>query len=104
MHYANGRVAKLGDLVRGKGYSVKHEIIGKVVNLRAGDSCNLSIAHVDAGSACFIAADGDLNPCSVEAPFCSVVVNASIEHGETKSFVALDPFTGDVLLPAGLSA
>jgi hypothetical protein len=30
-HYADGTEAKIGDVVKGKGYNTKHEIIGKVV-------------------------------------------------------------------------
>lgn len=47
-HYSDGTEAKIGDIVRGTGYNVKHEIIGKVVNVRPGESCTLSIAHVGA--------------------------------------------------------
>ncbi|HOD84912.1 MAG: hypothetical protein BWX88_05122 [Planctomycetes bacterium ADurb.Bin126] len=52
MHYANGREAKLGDVVIGKGYNVKDEkgelkvIHGVVVGLTPGaDCCNIRIAH-----------------------------------------------------------
>ncbi len=99
MHYENGRKAKLGDLVRGKGYNVKHEIIGKVVNLRARDCCNLSVAHVDASSNAFVGATPDLKVADLAQPFCPVMVQASIEYGETKAFVAIDPNTGEVLPP-----
>jgi hypothetical protein len=53
MHYANGREAKFGDLVKGRGYNLKHEFTGVVCNLRPDSkdsegkgTCNISIATV----------------------------------------------------------
>jgi len=52
MHYRDGTEARVGDLVRGKGYNVKGpdgellEIQGVVVGLTPGtDTCNLRVAH-----------------------------------------------------------
>ena len=79
-HYADGTEAKIGDLVKGRGYNEKQEIIGKVVNVRPGDSCTLSVAHVGVNSQIFFGGP-DHN-----APFASVFVQASIEYGDTKGF------------------
>lgn len=53
-HYADGTVAMVGDVVRGKGYNVKgpdgelREIVGTVVSIVPGsDSCNVKVAHVE---------------------------------------------------------
>lgn len=51
-HYANGREAKVGDVVVGRGYNVKgsdgtlREITGLVVSVTPGSaSCNVQILH-----------------------------------------------------------
>jgi hypothetical protein len=46
MHYKDGTPAKVGDLVRGIGYNIKHEIQGIVVGCVASDTCNIQVAHV----------------------------------------------------------
>lgn len=47
MHYKDGTEAMIGDRVRGRGYNVKHDIIGTVVGLSPGStSCNIQVAHV----------------------------------------------------------
>ena len=45
-HYKDGTEAKLGDVVKGKGYNLKHEITGVVVAIKAGPTCNLTVATV----------------------------------------------------------
>jgi hypothetical protein len=80
-HYADGTEAKVGDIVRGTGYNVKHEIIGKVVNVRSGESCTLSVAHVGKKTLVYVL-DGD----EIESPFATVKVDAEIEYGDTQGF------------------
>jgi len=51
MHYANGRAASIGDLVRGKGYNIKHEIVGLLLEAHPGAAtCNCRVAAVSVGS------------------------------------------------------
>jgi len=51
MHYANGRAARAGDLVRGSGYNIKDEIVGLLVFADPGASANnCRIATVTATS------------------------------------------------------
>lgn len=80
-HYADGTEAKVGDLVKGKGYNVPHEIIGRVVNVRPGASCTLSVAHVGLKSPIFFGVgsgeDQAFRPCRVEP---------EIEYGDTQGF------------------
>lgn len=46
-HYKDGTEAKLGDVVKGKGYNIKHEITGVLVGLKPGEKvCNVTIATV----------------------------------------------------------
>lgn len=48
-HYRNGTKAELGDLVRGTGYNIKHEVHGIVVGLTPGQgSCDIHIATLRA--------------------------------------------------------
>jgi hypothetical protein len=45
MHYKDGTKAHLGDIVRGRGYNLKHDIQGVVVGLTAGqDQCGIHVA------------------------------------------------------------
>ena len=98
MHYANGRAAKLGDIVRGKGYNVKHEITGRLISAQPENtSCNCTVAYVGIDSVVnfdhYIGSDGKWAASS------SVRVLASFEYGQLDGFVAIDPRTGDVLPP-----
>jgi hypothetical protein len=110
MHYANGRAAKVGDLVRGKGYNVKYEIIGLLIFANPGaTACNCNVAHVGEQSA--LIARGWINKETGDVAFQSKQladgtwqtvpsgVEASIEYGQLDAFVAIDPKTGDVLPP-----
>lgn len=55
MHYRDGTLAKVGDIVRGKGYNVKDEqgnlkeIVGVMVRIKPGTSCNCEVAHTIIG-------------------------------------------------------
>lgn len=80
-HYKDGTEAKIGDLVKGTGYNVKHEIIGKVVNVRPGEACSLSVAYVGASTPINFSHGRDPSE-----PFCPVIVHAEIEYGDTKVF------------------
>ncbi len=84
-HYKDGTEAKIGDLVKGTGYNVKHEIIGKVVNVRPGESCTLSVAYVGAASRVYYCWDGLKNP-DPSVPFCECRAEPCIEFGDTKCF------------------
>jgi hypothetical protein len=89
MHYKDGTPAKIGDLVRGIGYNVKHEIQGIVVGLKQADSCNITIAHVvSAGKGhdgCIPIFDGEWSQTSAFNPVVSFV-RIEREYGEAKSF------------------
>ena len=107
MHYSNGRVAKVGDVVRGKGYNIKHEIIGLMLKIKVGDaSCNCEVACVSSGSQVFLASmpNNAVVPGADHPVLCYRGVDpaygkveATIEYGQCDAFVALDPKTGEVL-------
>jgi hypothetical protein len=87
-HYADGTEAKIGDIVRGVGYNVKHEIIGKVVNVRPGESCTLSVATVTTKTPVhFTSLDGQAPDTT--KPFAACHVVAEIEYGDTKCFTKI---------------
>lgn len=73
-HYKDGTVAQVGDVVRGKGYNIPHEVIGKVLSVSAAETCNLSIACV--GQATRVYRDSGGYP----------LVQAEVEYGETAAF------------------
>ena len=104
MHYKNGREAKVGDLVRGRGYNVKHEIIGRLITAQPrASACNCTVAFVGVNSGVRFTAylapeNGDWLSSS------DVQVTASLEYGQLDTFVAIDPDSGDVLLPIAPTA
>lgn len=107
MHYANGRSAKAGDLVRGKGYNIKHEIVGLLIRANpSASSCNCNVATVTAGSTVlgYLApspepgADGSVCYRGFGPPSLFGVM-ATIEYGQLDAFLAIDPETGEVLPP-----
>ena len=112
MHYANGQAAKIGDLVRGKGYNIKHEIIGLLVSAYPeGTACNAQVATVTNTSTVLVdffkwnqheasqPVIDTSNERHSQQPTRSFKVMATIEYGQLDAFVAIDPLTGEVLPP-----
>jgi hypothetical protein len=101
MHYSNGRAARAGDLVRGKGYNLNHEIVGVLVYANPGaSSCNCQIATVTTPHNL----ESDSNSSGEvflksKYPSSLAVTNhfLTIEYGQLDAFVAIDPKTGAVL-------
>lgn len=97
MHYSNGRAAKLGDLVRGKGYNIKHEIVGKLIHATPeASSCNCTVATVTYDSYVLGQMASDMSNPNWTRTYQVV---ASHEYGQLDQFVAIDPRTGEVLPP-----
>jgi hypothetical protein len=110
MHYANGREAKFGDLVKGRGYNLKHEFTGVVCNLRpdskdmqGNGTCNISIATVTKTAIfqidAYLGTDGVLSIADPAKPFAPVRPVLTTEYGQADQFLAIDPATGEVLPP-----
>src|ERR1035437_1829708 len=99
MHYSNGREAKIGDLVRGHGYNVKHQIIGRLITAQPQNTaCNCCVAYVGVHSEVLFTAY--ISPETSDwLSANNVHVRASLEYGQLDGFVALDPNTNEVLLP-----
>ena len=96
MHYANGREAKVGDLVKGKGYNYKHEIIGLLIEANPGQTaCNCKVATITKNSQvlCNVA----LNAKTIEGTLAFYGVIGTIEYGQLDAFVAINPETGEVM-------
>ncbi len=76
-HYRDGTPAMAGDIVKGRGYNVKHEIIGRVLRVTPGaETCNLQVACVERGSLIY-ASLGD---------FPLLRVESTIEYCEAAAF------------------
>lgn len=85
-HYKDGTVAKVGDIVKGKGYNVKDEagqlkeLVGVVVGVELSSSCNLRLAHnfqdISIASAAEKAAHGTLN--SIMASMCHMTSSGEL--------------------------
>lgn len=101
MYYANGREAKVGDLVRGKGYNVKYEITGILVGANpAATACNCTVAHIGPSSAPVGIGwqkDGKFVFSTSNDAVVPSWFQSSIEYGQLDAFVAIDPLTGEVL-------
>lgn len=76
-HYRDGTLAHEGDIIKGLGYNVKHEVIGKVLALTPGDTCNVTLACMTKESQVFQLLNG--------AP-AQAKVEPTIEYGETRAF------------------
>ena len=75
MHYRDGTEAKVGDVVKGTGYNIKHEISGKVTHLSTGSpTCNIQIMCVGAGTDIYRNDNG------------AVFVQATLEYGQCDAF------------------
>jgi hypothetical protein len=113
MHYANGRAARAGDLVRGREYNIKYEIVGLIVFADPGASANnCQVATVTATSPVLHYAhpcpQPSAEPDSKGSLFYKGMyppsfkgVEATLEYGQLDAFVAIDPATGEVLMPEG---
>jgi hypothetical protein len=107
MHYANGRTAKVGDIVKGKGYNIKHEITGLLTSANPASIGNCTVATVSSSSLVkgFTHREGGtfvLNYSTDREGHRQLLppeVVATIEYGQCDAFLALDPKTGEVLPP-----
>jgi len=91
-----------------KGYNIKHEIIGLMTKINPKSNvCNCEIACVTKNSPVFVYAKPDEDD---KSQFVGVNKNQNnssytyrveptIEYGQCDHFVAIDPETGEVLLP-----
>lgn len=48
--YKDGSPAQAGDIVRGRGYNVPHEVVGRVMRVTVNSHCNLTVACVTRSS------------------------------------------------------
>ncbi len=82
-HYKDGTTARLGDIVRGKGYNIPHEIIGPVVRIEAGsDQCNITVAVAHAAPIAQAGGAGVLYRNGADL----FLIRADVEYGQTDAF------------------
>ncbi len=82
-HYKNGMPAGVGDIVKGRGYNVPHEIIGKVLGIVEGsDACNLTVACIAKNSMVL----RSIPEGSVNMGVQYSEVRATIEYGQADAF------------------
>jgi hypothetical protein len=103
MHYANGRAAKVGDVVRGRGYNIKYEIVGLLLTAQPENSaCNCTVACVTHRSQLFTAlphTQAERVRAAKEGWSLNTQVHADLEYGQLDHFVALDVNSGEILPP-----
>lgn len=89
-HYKDGAETRVGDLVRGFGYNVKHEIIGKVIQLTADcPTCNIVVAYLGKNSPVFFNHDIEKvrgNVTGHNQLGWGVFVMPNVEYGDAKDF------------------
>lgn len=79
-HYQDGTPAQIGDIVKGQGYNVKHEIIGKVLDIKEETSCNLTLVCISQDSQVYVG-DGKKT--------WGWKIDPTIEYGECAKFVKI---------------
>ena len=78
-HYRDGTKAEPGDVVKGVGYNVPHEVVGKVLKVTEAESCNLTLACISKESRVFVHEGKD-------PEYAQRQVEVTIEYGECSSF------------------
>lgn len=88
-HDCKGRLVEVGDIVKGKGYNVKHEIIGPVVSVTHGiDTCNIQVAYPVLHRDAHFTGYGYVRAGSV--------LQASVEYGQADAFEILEKEDGSL--------
>ena len=91
-HYKDGTEARVGDVVKGSGYNIKHEIIGMVTRVTPGaSSCNLTIACVGR-SPHGAQAEGVAIPALVKDGVATPIENFPLETKITTEYGQADAF------------
>lgn len=90
-HYADGTEARVGDIVKGRGYNVPHEVVGMVVALKPGQgTCNVTVAcvardHLGLAEIPAQVRDGKIEPIANAA----IKVPTTYEYGQADAFEKL---------------
>lgn len=75
MHYKDGTEAKVGDVVKGQGYNIKHDVVGIVLALKNEETCNITVSAFDG-----------LDQEKLEAFNYHEAAKLTTEYGEAKAF------------------
>lgn len=84
-HYKDGQEAKVGDIVRGKGYNILHEVTGPVVAVKPGDTCNIEVGVADLHNIYGGNVSGILVRSTQSGSFDKILL-VRIEYGECSAF------------------
>lgn len=77
-HYKDGTAAHLGDLVKGRGYNLRYNVVGVVVGLTPGSgACDIHVAT--------------LRPCKATGMEVAVYPVIYEEHGTCADFELIEP-------------
>jgi hypothetical protein len=95
-HDRNGRLVEIGDIVMGRGYNIKHDIIGPVLNVTAAESCNLTVGIVKAlpmsraygAKGLLLCTDYPADPNKFQ------LLTTDLEYGATKDFEIIQKADG----------
>ncbi|MGA3113500.1 MAG: hypothetical protein ABSF90_03600 [Syntrophobacteraceae bacterium] len=95
-HDRNGKLVEVGDIVMGRGYNVKHDIIGPVLDVTAAGSCNLTVGIVKAlPMTRAYGAKGLLFTTSYPADLNKFhLLVSDLEYGATKDFEVIQKADG----------
>ena len=89
-HYRDGTAAEVGDLVKGKPYNTRREIVGEVFSIREGtESCNCEVAFVERVHPEDPSFRGEVLKHTRNAAGDNVFLTVKTEYGETKAFEKL---------------
>jgi hypothetical protein len=94
-HDCKGRLVEVGDIVKGKGYNVMHDIIGPVVHVTPGaTTCNVQVGyagiHRIVGG---LSGSGYVVSC---APDGHVLVQPCVEYGQADAFEIIQKHDGAI--------
>ncbi len=99
-HDCKGRLIEVGDMVKGRGYNVKHEIIGPVISVTPGaESCNISLAVVfvqrPLGDG-LLSGSGTILTTNDGSKRGQVLVHAGCEYGQCDAFEIIQKHDGSM--------
>lgn len=100
-HDKNGKLVEIGDIVMGRGYNLKHDIIGPVIDVNSAESCNLTVGiakFVPIGKAMglqgLIVSQAIPRETSMSGELKQNLLTIQIEYGATKDFEIIQKADG----------
>lgn len=85
-HYKDGTEARIGDVIKGRGYNVPHDVIGVLVDIRAGATCNLSVSCVANSSQLVATLHKDTDTGVLRTVMSTMRAEPITEYGQADAF------------------